>query len=63
MSVLEKNNFDTANSLGPDWDWFKPLEMSDSIFVYTYKKDELGNYQTLFVSKKKDEVYCIDVWN
>ena len=61
MSVLEKNNFDTANSLGPDW--FKPLEMSDSIFVYTYKKDEFGNYQTLFVSKKKDEVYCIDVWN
>jgi hypothetical protein len=61
MSLLEKYDFDTSSTTEPDW--FKPLKMSDSIFVYTYKKNDFGSYQTLFVSKKKDEVYCIDVTN
>jgi hypothetical protein len=61
MSLLEKYDFDTSSTTEPDW--FKPLKMSDSIFVYTYKKNDFGSYQTLFVSKKKDEVYCMDVTN
>jgi hypothetical protein len=61
-SVLVKNEEDTtSNSINPDW--FEPLKMDDSVYVYTYKKDDFGNYQSLFVSKKKDEVYCKDVWN
>jgi hypothetical protein len=61
MSILVKNEDDTtSNSMDPEW--FEPSKMGDSIYVYTYKKDDFGNYQTLFVSKKKDEVYCIDVW-
>ena len=62
MNILVKNEADTTSiSIGPDW--FKPSKMSDSIYVFTYKKDDFGNYQTLFVSKKKDEVYCMDVTN
>lgn len=61
MDVLVNNEDDTtSNSMGPDW--FDPSKMGDSIYVYTYKKDALGNYQTLFISNKRDEVYCIDVW-
>ena len=61
MSILVKNEDDTtSNSKDPEW--FEPSKMGESIYVYTYKKDDFGNYQTLFVSKKKDEVYCIDVW-
>jgi hypothetical protein len=61
MTVFVKDDVDTtSNSIHPDW--FEPSKMGDSIYVYTYKKDDFGNYQTLFVSKKKDEVFCIDVW-
>ena len=62
MSVLVKNEEDTtSNSIDPDW--FEPSKMGDSVYVYTYKKDDFGNYQSLFVSKKKHEVYCKDIWN
>lgn len=62
MTVLVKNEEDTTpNSIDPDW--FEPLKMGDSVYVYTYRKDDFGNYQSLFVSKKKDEVYCKDVLN
>ena len=61
MSILVNNEDNTtSNSMGPDW--FEPSKMDDSIYVYTCKKDDFGNYQTLFISKKRDEVYCIDVW-
>jgi hypothetical protein len=61
MDVIVSNEDDTtSNSMGPDW--FEPSKMGDSVNVYTYKKDDFGNYQTLFISKKRDEVYCIDVW-
>ena len=61
MSILV-NNEDNTTSDSMDPDWFEPSKMGGSIYVYTYKKDDFGNYQTLYVSKKKDEVYCIDVW-
>jgi hypothetical protein len=57
---VNKEDDTTSNSMDPEW--FELSKMGDSIYVYTYKKDDFGNYQTLFVSKKKDEVYCIDVW-
>lgn len=61
VGILAITEVDAAsNSMDPDW--FKPSKMGDSIHVYTYNKDDIGNYQTLFVSKKKDEVYCIDIW-
>ena len=62
MRVLVNKEKDTSTStLEPNW--FEPSKMGDSIYVYTYKKDDFGNYQTLFVSKKKHEVYCKDIWN
>ena len=62
MRVLVNKEKDTSSStLDPIW--FTPSKMGDSIYVYTYKKDDFGNYQTLFVSKMKDEVYCVDVSN
>jgi hypothetical protein len=61
MSLLEKYDFDTSSTTEPDW--FELSKMGDSVYVYTYKRNDFGSYQTLFVSKKKDEVYCIDVTN
>jgi len=43
--------------------WFKPKNLSDTILVYHYNKDELGNGQTHYVSKEKDEVFCKDIWD
>jgi hypothetical protein len=43
--------------------WFKPEILGDSILVYYFKKDELGNCQMLYVSTKMDEVFCKDVWD
>lgn len=57
--LVNKEKDNTINTTNPDW--FEPLKMGDSIMVYTSKKDDFGNYQTLYVSKNKDEVYCIDV--
>ena len=43
--------------------WFTPKSLGDSLLVYEYKKDELGNGQILYVSKEMDEVFCKDVWD
>ena len=62
MDVLVNNEDDTtSNSMDPNW--FELSKMGDTIYVYTYKRNDFGSYQTLFVSKKKDEVYCMDVTN
>jgi hypothetical protein len=68
--ILRQNHYDKEkvstkgwNTTGPlaDDNWFKPESLGDSILVFTYKKDEYGNVQTIYTSPDSTKVYCIDV--
>ena len=61
LTKLSTKDFRYADESGVRW--FIPKLLGDSVLVYEYKKDELGNGQILYVSTEMDEVFCKDVWD
>lgn len=61
LTKLSTKDFRDADESGVGW--FTPKSLGDSVLVYEYKKDELGNGQILYVSTEMDEVFCKDFWD
>ena len=70
--ILKLHPFDIKRESTAGWNtaqpaandhWFKPESLGDSINVFTYKIDEAGNGQTLYVSLDSTKVFCRDVWD
>jgi len=68
--ILTQNEFISQKSASKDLTidgpsatkiWFNPASMHDSLLIFTYKKDEYGNGQTLYTSLDSTEVFCIDI--
>jgi hypothetical protein len=63
--ILKLYDFRTEIHSTKDWktneDWFKPETLGDSILVFTYKKDQYGNGQTIYSSLDSTKAFCIDI--
>lgn len=42
-------------------EWFKPESLGDTILVFTYKKDEMGNLQEIYASRDSVTAFCVDI--
>lgn len=54
------NGWQTTGPLAND-NWFKPETLGDTVLVFTYKKDEYGNGQTIYSSLDSTKAFCIDI--
>jgi hypothetical protein len=58
--IVSTKGWDTDGPLANE-NWFKPETLGDSIWIFTYNKDDYGNGQYIYSSLDSTRVFCKDV--
>lgn len=70
--ILQQHDYTSERQSTKGWNnsgplagdnWFKPELMGDSVLLFTYKKDDCGNYQEIYLSMDSTEAFCKDVFD